>query len=104
MCRAMPRFLQHYGATRYYRRVECIAAGRLIRYTACWHRMSFGLLAPFSPRDGLRCTACLGPLLHCAERTAPMSEQNTGDSVSAAVPLEYGGELRVDAEGVHVRE
>jgi hypothetical protein len=33
-----------------------------------------------------------------------MSEQNTGDSASAAVPLRDGGELRVDAEGVSVRE
>src|SRR5215472_13317620 len=33
-----------------------------------------------------------------------MSEQNTGDRTSAAVPLRDGGELRVDAEGVHVRE
>lgn len=33
-----------------------------------------------------------------------MSEQNTGDRASAAVPLRDGGELRVDAEGVRVRE
>jgi hypothetical protein len=33
-----------------------------------------------------------------------MSDQNTGDRASAAVLLRDGGELRVDAEGVHVRE
>ena len=33
-----------------------------------------------------------------------MSEQNTGARASAAIPLRDGGELLVDAEGVHVRE